>query len=58
MNKAIARGSLGIAFKRMFLHAAHLSFKHPVTGAAMEISAPLPRECDELIKTLRARKEH
>lgn len=57
-NKAIARGSLGIAFKRMFLHAAHLSFKHPVTGAAMEISAPLPRECDELIKTLRARKEH
>lgn len=57
-NKAIARGSLGIAFKRMFLHAAHLSFKHPVTGAPMEISAPLPRECDELIKTLRARKEH
>lgn len=58
MNKAIAKGSLGIPFKRMFLHAAHLSFKHPVTGAPMEISAPLPRECDELIKTLRSRKEH
>lgn len=57
MNKAIAKGCLGIPFKRMFLHAAHLSFKHPVTGAQMEISAPLPRECDELITTLRARKE-
>ncbi|HIU72789.1 MAG TPA: RluA family pseudouridine synthase [Candidatus Aphodousia faecipullorum] len=57
MNKAIAKGCLGIPFKRMFLHAAHLSFKHPVTGAPMEISAPLPRECDELITTLRARKE-
>ena len=57
MNKAIAKGCLGIPFKRMFLHAAHLSFKHPVTGAPMEISAPLPRECDELIATLRARKE-
>ncbi len=57
MNKAIAKGCLGIPFKRMFLHASHLSFKHPVTGAPMEISAPLPRECDELITTLRARKE-
>ena len=57
MNKAIAKGCLGIPFKRMFLHAAHLSFKHPVTGAPIEISAPLPRECDELITTLRARKE-
>ena len=57
MNKAIAKGCLGIPFKRMFLHAAHLSFEHPVTGAPMEISAPLPRECDELITTLRARKE-
>ena len=57
MNKAIAKGCLGIPFKRMFLHAAHLLFKHPVTGAPMEISAPLPRECDELITTLRARKE-
>ena len=57
MNKAIAKGCLGIPFKRMFLHAAHLSFKHPVTGAPMEISAPLPQECDELITTLRARKE-
>ena len=57
MNKAIAKGCLGMPFKRMFLHAAHLSFKHPVTGAPMEISAPLPRECDELITTLRARKE-
>lgn len=56
-NKAIAKGSLGVPFKRMFLHAHHLSFKHPVTGAAMEITAPLPAECADLIACLKARKD-
>ena len=31
-NKAVARGDLGVPFKRMFLHAALLRFEHPVSG--------------------------
>ena len=56
-NKAIAKGLLGIPFKRMFLHAYRLSFKHPVTGAALEITSPLPDECAKLIGYLKSRKE-
>jgi 23S rRNA pseudouridine1911/1915/1917 synthase len=29
---------------RQFLHAAELSFRHPITGRAMEFEAPLPAE--------------
>lgn len=35
-----ARAHLGL--NRMFLHAARLSFRHPVTGQAMELRDPLP----------------
>jgi 23S rRNA pseudouridine955/2504/2580 synthase len=37
-------------YKRMFLHAQTLRFNHPVTGAAMIISAPLPPQLDNLLK--------
>ncbi len=57
-NRAIAKGSLGMPFKRMFLHAYRLSFVHPVSGQKLEITAPLPRECAQLINTLKARKEN
>jgi 23S rRNA pseudouridine1911/1915/1917 synthase len=33
----------GIAGDRIMLHAASLSFPHPVTGVMMTVSAPLPR---------------
>ena len=55
INKAIAKGSLGVPFKRMFLHAYRLAFKHPVTGANLQIEAPLPKECAILIATLKAK---
>ena len=55
INKAIAKGSLGVPFKRMFLHAYRLAFKHPVTGANLQIEAPLPKECAVLIATLKAK---
>lgn len=57
VNKAIAKGSLGMPFKRMFLHAYRLSFKHPITGANMEVISPLPAECAKLIAYLKSRKE-
>jgi len=33
-------GALGL--ERQFLHAARLAFEHPVTGAAVDVSSPLP----------------
>jgi len=40
LNKRLRKEGL----KRMFLHAAKLSFTHPVTGEALEIASPLPRD--------------
>ena len=52
-NKAVAQGTLGMPFKRMFLHAARLAFEHPVSGEALDIRAPLPPECEGLLAALR-----
>ncbi len=37
-------------YKRMFLHAQQVTFKHPATGAALTIVAPLPRQLETLLK--------
>ena len=37
-------------YKRMFLHAETLQFKHPATGVLIKISAPLPQQLDNLLK--------
>lgn len=39
---------------RMFLHAAHIRFPHPATGAMLDVSAPLPPELEETLARLRA----
>ena len=52
-NKRCAKGELGVPFKRMFLHAYRLSFVHPVSGQKMEITAPLPRACADVITALK-----
>jgi len=36
-------------YKRLFLHAETLQFHHPVTGALLTISAPLPQLLDNLL---------
>ena len=36
-----------LGLKRMFLHAASLAFAHPLSGEALELRAPLPRELEE-----------
>jgi 23S rRNA pseudouridine955/2504/2580 synthase len=46
LNKSLRKNGL----KRMFLHAARLSFTHPLTGEALTIEAPLPRELDAFWK--------
>jgi 23S rRNA pseudouridine955/2504/2580 synthase len=37
-------------YKRLFLHAEQLQFKHPVTGDMISFKAPLPQELDALLK--------
>jgi len=39
------------AFPRQALHAAHVSFVHPLTGARVEIDAPLPADFAALLET-------
>ncbi|HWI22086.1 MAG TPA: pseudouridine synthase, partial [Baekduia sp.] len=34
------KGAYGL--RRQFLHAARLAFTHPVTGAAVDVTSPLP----------------
>ena len=54
-NDAVKKGSLGVRFARLFLHAMRLQFIHPVTGSPVTITAPLPAECEALLAALRAR---
>ena len=54
-NKALARGETvpGLRFDRMFLHARRLRFTHPADGREIELTAPLPDECESLLRQLR-----
>ena len=56
LNKAFARGEAvpGCRFDRMFLHARRLRFTHPGSGEVLELEAPLPAECEALIRALAA----
>ena len=49
-NREIARGAL--RFERMFLHARQLRFTHPASGAEIQLEAPLPPECEQLLVQL------
>jgi 23S rRNA pseudouridine1911/1915/1917 synthase len=44
-------GELGL--DRQFLHAGRLAFIHPITGAAIDVSSPLPPELETVLATLR-----
>jgi 23S rRNA pseudouridine1911/1915/1917 synthase len=46
-------GELGLA--RQFLHAARLAFAHPVTGAPVDVSSPLPTDLQAVRDGLDAR---
>jgi 23S rRNA pseudouridine955/2504/2580 synthase len=57
LNRAMARGTQlpALRFERMFLHAQTLRFVHPVSQATLELEAPLPATCSELLDALAAR---
>lgn len=40
-------------FRRQALHAARLSFEHPVSGTTLELEAALPADFSELLQVLR-----
>jgi 23S rRNA pseudouridine1911/1915/1917 synthase len=44
-------GDIGLG--RQFLHAARLSFDHPVTGERIEVDSPLPVDLDTALATAR-----
>lgn len=44
---------LALHFPRQALHAATLGFDHPVTGARLDFSAPLPDDFQGLVEALR-----
>jgi 23S rRNA pseudouridine1911/1915/1917 synthase len=46
------RGDLGL--ERQFLHAARLAFAHPVTGAPVDVSSPLPPDLAAALAAARA----
>jgi 23S rRNA pseudouridine1911/1915/1917 synthase len=40
--------------ERVMLHAAHLIFRHPITGKSLDLRAPLPPDFEAQLKELRA----
>lgn len=40
--------------QRVMLHAAHLIFRHPITGKTIDVRAPLPPDFEAQLKALRA----
>jgi 23S rRNA pseudouridine955/2504/2580 synthase len=49
-NKLLVKDGL----KRMFLHAHSIAFEHPLTGAPLQLAAPLPKELADFIGRLSA----
>jgi len=50
LNKQLSKQGL----KRMFLHAAKLSFEHPISGERLLIEAPLPDDLAQFLDILHA----
>jgi 23S rRNA pseudouridine955/2504/2580 synthase len=46
-----------LGLTRLFLHAARLEFRHPLSGRKMSIKAPLPVELERVLEKLRTRPD-
>ncbi len=54
LNRALQKASgKRNALKRMFLHAHQITFIHPETGETVTINAPLAKECDRFLQSLK-----
>ena len=45
-------GPAGVDPHRVWLHAAHLGFEHPVTGEALSVDSPLPEDLQASLEAL------
>lgn len=45
-----------LGFKRMFLHAGRLEIPHPLTGELLQLAAPLPAACINILNHLEQEK--
>jgi 23S rRNA pseudouridine955/2504/2580 synthase len=54
LNRALLKATetRGV-LKRMFLHAFQISFTHPDNGQLMTFNAPLPKECEKFLASLK-----
>lgn len=52
-NRSMKRAGL----TRLFLHAASLDFRHPLSGRKLHVQAPLPGELDRVLENLRAQPD-
>ncbi len=53
---AIRQQFARLGFKRMFLHASRLQIPHPLSGELLNLEAPLPEECVNILKYLEQQK--
>ncbi|MGH7897445.1 MAG: RluA family pseudouridine synthase [Candidatus Binatia bacterium] len=53
-GRALPRQGPGSDFARHALHAAEIEFRHPASGEAMHLEAPLPRDMSDLLAELRS----
>jgi 23S rRNA pseudouridine955/2504/2580 synthase len=51
-DPAFNRATRALGLTRLFLHASALRFRHPVSGAALALAAPLPAELAALLDRL------
>lgn len=52
LNRVLKKRGL----RRMFLHAARLAFKHPLTGQPLALDSPLPEELARFLEQLEPRR--
>lgn len=54
VNKQLARSPSagGVGLGRMFLHARRIAFTHPLTREPLQIEAPLPPDCAQVLSQL------
>ena len=53
LNKQLEKAGL----KRMFLHAAKLGFRHPLTDQEIELASPLPAELEAFVVSVEQNEE-
>lgn len=53
LNKQLEKAGL----KRMFLHAAKLAFRHPLTDREIELESPLPAELEAFVASVEQNEE-